>query len=98
MSSSGVMDAVYHVVDAGLSRPKVEPVPRRFKHSLRAGRVRVAKDGSRRESEVPSLLRFLVFVGVLAGLAWGGMMALVTFVEPKPREMVQTLPANRLNR
>ena len=50
------------------------------------------------EPNVPSLLRFLVFIGVLAGLAWGGMMALVTFVEPKPREMVQTLPANRLNR
>lgn len=47
---------------------------------------------------MPSLLRFLVFIGVLAGLAWGGMVALVTFVEPKPREMVQTLPQNRLNR
>jgi hypothetical protein len=37
-------------------------------------------------------------LGVLAGVAWGGMLALVTFVEPQPREMSQPLPANRLNR
>jgi hypothetical protein len=47
---------------------------------------------------VPSLIRFLVVLGVLAGLVFGGMLALTTFVEPEPREMVQTLPANKLNR
>jgi len=47
---------------------------------------------------VPSLIRFLFVVGILVGLVWGGMLALVTFVEPQPREMTQTIPSNRLNR
>jgi len=47
---------------------------------------------------MPSLLRFLVIVGILAGLAWGGMQTLVTFVEPQQREMTQTLPASKLNK
>ncbi len=45
---------------------------------------------------MPSLLRFLAVVGILAGLVYAGMWALVTFVEPKPREMTVTVPAERL--
>lgn len=47
---------------------------------------------------MPSLIRFLVIVAILAGLVYGGMIALVAFVEPQPREMTQTLPANKLNK
>jgi hypothetical protein len=47
---------------------------------------------------VPSLIRFLIIAGILAGLAYGGMIALVTFVEPQPREMTQTIPPARLNK
>ena len=47
---------------------------------------------------MPSLFRFLLAVAVLAGLVYGGMLALVTFVEPTPREIVQTIPPARLNR
>jgi hypothetical protein len=47
---------------------------------------------------LPSLFRFLLIVGLLAGLVYGAMIALVTFVEPQPREMTQTLPANKLNK
>ncbi|MDF2118260.1 hypothetical protein PY365_22040 [Roseiarcaceae bacterium H3SJ34-1] len=47
---------------------------------------------------MPSLIRFLFVVGILVGLVWGGMLALVAFVEPQPREMTQTIPPNRLNR
>jgi hypothetical protein len=47
---------------------------------------------------LPSLIRFLVIIAILAGLIYGGMIALVTFVEPQPREMTQTLPANKLNK
>jgi hypothetical protein len=47
---------------------------------------------------LPSLIRFLVIVGILAALVYGGMIALVTFVEPQPREMTQTLPASKLNK
>ena len=47
---------------------------------------------------MPSLIRFLVIAGILAGLIYGGMIALVTFVEPQPREMTQTIPPARLNK
>jgi len=47
---------------------------------------------------VPSLIRFVVTVGVLAGLGYGALLALVTFVEPQPREMTQTIPASKLNK
>jgi hypothetical protein len=47
------------------------------------------------ETFVPTLFRFVIVVGVLAALVWGGMIALVTFVEPQPREMTQTLPASK---
>jgi len=50
------------------------------------------------ENHVPSLIRFLVIVGLLAGLVYGGMIALVTFVEPQPREMIQQIPPARLNK
>jgi hypothetical protein len=47
---------------------------------------------------VPSLIRFLVTIGVLIAIAYGAMFALVTFVEPKPREMTQTISPARLNK
>lgn len=47
---------------------------------------------------MPSLIRFLILVGVLGGLVWAVMFALVTFVEPEQREMSAPIPANRLNR
>ena len=47
---------------------------------------------------MPSLIRFLVVIAIIAGLVYGGMIALVSFVEPQPREMIQTLPANKLNK
>jgi hypothetical protein len=40
----------------------------------------------------------LVIVGVLAALVYGGMIALVNFVAPQPREMSQTIPAGKLNK
>ncbi len=46
---------------------------------------------------MPSLIRFLIILGVLAVAAWGAMLALATFVEPQQREMTQTVPAQKLN-
>lgn len=46
---------------------------------------------------MPSLIRFLFVLGVLAGLAYGGLFALTVFVEPQPREMTVKIPAKRLN-
>jgi len=50
------------------------------------------------EYPVPSLIKFLLLAGILAGLIYGGMIALVTFVEPQPREMIQLIPPARLNK
>ncbi len=46
--------------------------------------------------QVPTLLRFLFVIAVLAGLGFAAMFALATLVEPEPREMTVTIPASRL--
>ena len=46
---------------------------------------------------MPSLIRFLVFCGVVAGLVYGAMFALIMFVEPKPREITVRVPTERVN-
>lgn len=46
---------------------------------------------------MPSLIRFLIVVAVLAALAYGAMLALVTYVQPVPRPMEQAIPAAKLN-
>ncbi len=40
---------------------------------------------------MPTLIRFLVIVGLLVGLVYGGMIALVSTVKVQPREMTQTV-------
>ncbi len=45
---------------------------------------------------MPSFIRFLVVLAVIAGAIYGGMFALATFVEPNPREMTVRVPAERL--
>jgi hypothetical protein len=47
---------------------------------------------------VPSLIKFLLLAGILVGVVYAGMVALVTYVEPQPREMSQTIPPARLNK
>lgn len=46
---------------------------------------------------MPSLIRFLFLCGILAGLAYGGMFALATMVEPEPREMRVKIPSKKIN-
>ena len=41
---------------------------------------------------MPSLIRFLVIAAALAGLVYGGMIALVSTVKVQPREMTQVVP------
>jgi hypothetical protein len=43
---------------------------------------------------VPTLFRLLFVIGLIAGLGYGAMVAIVTFVQPRPREITQpvTLP------
>ena len=45
---------------------------------------------------MPSLMRFLTVVGVLLGLGFACFYGLANFVSPRSREMVVTIPAQRL--
>lgn len=45
---------------------------------------------------MPSLIRFLVFCAVVAGLVYGGMFALTLYVTPKPREITVRVPTDRV--
>ena len=45
---------------------------------------------------MPSLIRLLVVLAILAGLAYGGMAALVMSVEPEMREMSVRISGDRL--
>ncbi len=47
---------------------------------------------------MPSIIRFLLIVGLLAGSVYGGMLALVAWYEPEPREITVTIPSSRLPR
>ena len=44
---------------------------------------------------MPSLLRFLMIFAVLGGIVYGAIFALANFVNPKPREMTVTIPADK---
>ena len=44
---------------------------------------------------MPSLFRFLAVMAVIAGLVYGMIFALANFVNPKPREMTVTVPADK---
>ena len=45
---------------------------------------------------MPSLIRLLVVLGLIAAVIYGGMIALVMMVEPKQREMTVRIPTDRL--
>jgi hypothetical protein len=45
---------------------------------------------------MPTLFRFLVIIGVIVGIVYGAMFALVTFVEPKQGEMTVRVPLDKL--
>jgi hypothetical protein len=45
---------------------------------------------------MPSLFRFLLFIALLAGLGYGAVFSLAHFVTPKPREIIVTIPPEKL--
>ena len=47
---------------------------------------------------MPTLVRFLVVICLLAAVAFGAIYALATFVTVAPRPMEQVVPPVRLNR
>jgi hypothetical protein len=44
---------------------------------------------------MPSLFRFLLVVGILGGLVYGGLFALAHYVNPKPREITVSIPPDK---
>jgi hypothetical protein len=44
---------------------------------------------------MPSLLRFLTVIAIIAGLGYAAIFALATFVDPKPRDITVTIPQDR---
>lgn len=47
---------------------------------------------------MPTLFRLLTVIAVIAGIVYGAMYALATFVEPNVGEMTVRIPPERLNR
>jgi hypothetical protein len=54
-----------------------------------------APSGPHGFAAMPSLIRLLAVVAVIFGLAYGAMFALATLVDPRPREIVVTVPPDR---
>jgi hypothetical protein len=46
---------------------------------------------------MPTLFRFLSVLAIIAGAIYGGMWALVTFVEPQERDVTVRIPSERVN-
>lgn len=46
---------------------------------------------------MPTLFRFLTTLAFIAAVIYGGMYALVLYVEPKQGEMTVRIPPERLN-
>jgi hypothetical protein len=51
--------------------------------------------GRRRTSIMPSLFRFLVFVGLIGGIGYVAVFSLANFVKYQPREIVVTIPPDK---
>jgi hypothetical protein len=47
---------------------------------------------------MPSVIKFIVILVILAGLGYAGLWALANLVEPQPREITVTIPADRLGK
>jgi hypothetical protein len=57
--------------------------------------VLVSVGARTRRSTMPSLLRLLMVLAIIAGLGYAAMIALTTFVDLKPREITVTVPQDR---
>jgi hypothetical protein len=44
---------------------------------------------------MPSLLRLLTTLAIIAGLIYGGLYALANFVQPHPRDMSVSIPPTK---
>lgn len=70
-------------------------MPAGLRAGIRSG-CRLFRRGRGPLPDVPTLFRFLLVMGVLAGLVIGAMVAVVAFVKPEQREMIEIVPPARL--
>jgi hypothetical protein len=47
---------------------------------------------------MPSLIRFLLVLCLLAGVVYGGMYALAHWYDPKPREITVSIPSDKFTK
>jgi hypothetical protein len=47
---------------------------------------------------MPSLIRLLLVLMFLGGIAAGAIVSLATFIDPQPREITISIPSDRLNK
>ncbi len=47
---------------------------------------------------MPSLFRFLATIAIIAGVIYGGMVALTLLVQPQSREISVTIPQDRFSK
>jgi hypothetical protein len=59
------------------------------------GPVRLHQWDESKRRTMPSLLRLLTVVAVLAGLVYGTLYSLAHFVKPKPREISVSIPPDK---
>jgi len=59
------------------------------------GPVRRHQGDERERLPMPSLLRLLAVIAVLAGAVYGGLYALAHYVQPKPREISVSIPPDK---
>ncbi|OCP11488.1 hypothetical protein BBX50_17815 [Ensifer sp. LC11] len=72
--------------------------PRLFEHLHGFPYVRFDRRRHAEETEMPTLFRFLFFCLVVAGIVYGTMVSLVTFVEPTERDVTVKIPSERVNK
>jgi hypothetical protein len=59
------------------------------------GPVRRHQWDEREQLKMPSLLRLLTVLAIVAAVAYGGLYALAHFVQPKPREISVSIPPDK---
>jgi hypothetical protein len=64
---------------------------RHFVAILLAGSARLDCRGSLRSPRLPTLIRFVIVLGGLAGLAYGGIYYLANFVKIPPHQITETV-------
>jgi hypothetical protein len=68
--------------------------------TARLDRPRETRNTSRNEAlwqdSMPTLIRLIIVLAILAGLVFGGMLALVAMVEPTEKDVVIRIPSREL--